>query len=338
MKKRNINVLFVLLALLLMSSCHFFSRTDKGMSGNEEEDFMLIRYDRLLTEYLQFNSLSALQKMSTNYLPITKVLFEDVLALGTFDDVSIPIKLREYYSDPTLVQLLNDVSNKFPDLTKLEKELAKGFKELEKNIEGLKIPKVYTQISALNESIIVTDSLLGVSLDKYMGQDYPLYQRYYYDYQTRMMDPKQMLSDIFVFYLVSEYPLTLYGATLLDVMVYYGRIYYVVDELLTNQKFEDMLGYTEEETKWCNENKASLWNFMLRNRLLESTDPMLIREYIRPIPSGSYRGESPLLLGIWMGYQITKEYVKKNKNITWKELLEIENNVYFLEQSKFNPE
>lgn len=308
------------------------------MSGNEEKDFMLIRYDRLLTEYIQFNSLSALQKMSTNYLPITKVLFEDVLSLGTFNDDSIPIKLKQYYSDSTLVQLLYDVANKFPDLTYLEKELAKGFYQLEKNIEGLRVPKVYTQISALNESIIVMDSLLGISLDKYMGQDYPLYQRYYYDYQTRLMNPEQMLSDVFIFYLVGEYPLSLYGASLLDVMVYYGRLYYIVDELLENQKFEDMLGYTKEEQKWCNKNKSSLWNFMLRNRLLESTDPMLIREYIRPIPAGSYRGESPLLLGIWMGYQITKEYMKNNKNTTWKELLECEDNVLFLEKSKFNPQ
>ncbi len=308
------------------------------MSGNEENDFMLIRYDRLLTEYIQFNSLSALQKMSTNYLPITKVLFEDVLALGTFNDDSIPIKLKQYYSDPTLVQLLNDVKNKFPDLTSFEKELAKGFDKLEKNIKGLKRPRVYTQISALNESIIVMDSLLGVSLDKYMGQDYPLYQRYYYDYQTGLMNPEQMLSDVFVFYLISEFPLSLYGASLLDVMVYYGRIYYVVDELLVNQEFEDMLGYTKEEKKWCNENKSSLWNFMLRNRLLESTDPMLIREYIRPIPTGSYREESPLLLGIWMGYQIAKEYARNNKNTTWEEFLNFENNILFLEKSRFNPQ
>ncbi len=338
MKHRIIKYLFLSLILLIVSSCDFSTRTTNNVPNHTKENFMIIRYDRLLKDYIDSNSLSALQKMNTTYLPITQVLFEEVLTLGIFTDDSLAYKLKAFYSDPILMQLMNDVSEKFSDLSSYEKELSKGFKELEKNLDGIKIPEIYTQVSALNESIIVTDSLLGISLDKYMGQDYPLYQNYYYDYQTRLMKPEQILYDSFVYYLISEYPLTLYGITLLDVMIYYGKIYYIVDELLGNKGIETVLGYNQEEKKWCKENKSALWGFMLRNRLLQSTDPMLIREYIRPIPTGFYREESPLLLGIWLGYQIVEGYMEQYKKTSWLELLNNNNSVYFLEESKFNPE
>ena len=61
--------------------------------------------------------------------------------------------------------------------------LNKGFRKLKKEVPGTKVPFVYSQISAFNESIILVDTLLGISLDKYMGEDYPLYKRFYYDYQ-----------------------------------------------------------------------------------------------------------------------------------------------------------
>ena len=92
---------------------------------------------------------------------------------------------------------------------------------------------IYTQISAFNESIVLSDSVLGISLDKYMGEDYPLYKRFYYNYQRRTMRPDRIVPDCLVFYLMSQYPFPMdYSRTLLDVMMHYGKINYVVQHLL----------------------------------------------------------------------------------------------------------
>lgn len=86
------------------------------------------------------------------------------------------------------------------------------------------IPMIYTQISAFNESIVLSDSVLGISLDKYMGEDYPLYKRFYYNYQRRTMRPDRIVPDCLVFYLMSQYPFPMdYSRTLLDVMMHYGK-------------------------------------------------------------------------------------------------------------------
>ena len=95
-------------------------------------------------------------------------------------DDTISQRLQKFYSDTTLVRLLSDVEAKYPNLDEVEKGLNKGFRKLKKEVPDTKVPFIYSQVSAFNESIILVDSLLGISLDKYMGEDYPLYKRFYY--------------------------------------------------------------------------------------------------------------------------------------------------------------
>lgn len=60
----------------------------------------------------------------------------------------------------------------------IEKKLTKGFKQLKKEVPSLPVPHFYAQLSALNQSVVVGDSIVGFSIDKYMGADYPLYKRF----------------------------------------------------------------------------------------------------------------------------------------------------------------
>lgn len=44
---------------------------------------------------------------------------------------------------------------------------------MKKEVPALFVPHFYAQIAALNQSVVVGDSILGFSIDKYMGADYP---------------------------------------------------------------------------------------------------------------------------------------------------------------------
>lgn len=195
--------IFILLSIVVLVSCH---------TGEQDGDVLLnknikvFRYDRLQFEATAMNSFSALQKMSLDCPRATKILIEDVLMLGTVDEPAINERLCEYYSDTILLRLMQDATEKFKDMTSLEKGFTEGFHRLREEIPSFPIPAVYSQISALNQSVVVGDSLLGFSIDKYMGEDYPLYRRYYYDYQRRSMNPDRILPDCFTFYLLSLYP------------------------------------------------------------------------------------------------------------------------------------
>lgn len=137
--------------------------------------------------------------MNTDYPQVTKLLIEDVLAIGEVDDMKINDRMLEYYSDSTLLTLMHDAEEKFKDLGWVEEKLTKGFKRLKKEVPALFVPHFYAQIAALNQSVVVGDSILGFSIDKYMGADYPLYKRFYYDYQCRSMEPDRIVPDCFTF-------------------------------------------------------------------------------------------------------------------------------------------
>jgi hypothetical protein len=319
MKLRGVYLFF--LVSLLVTSCKL--NNNKLAERGEDQKISVVRYDKLLNEYVKFNSFSALQKMNTENMQATKILIEDVLTIGNVDDDNITQKLKVFYSDTTLLHLMTDVEVKFADLNKVERKLTKGFNRLKKEFPDIKIPEIYSQISALNESIVVGDSLLGISLDKYMGEDYPLYKRYYYDYQCRSMSPERIVPDCFLFYLLSEYPLPTDGRrTLLDVMLHYGKISYIVQQILDYHCSEGIIGYSIAEKTWCKKNEEKIWKFMQTSGHLNATDPMLARIYTRPAPFTPFFGEdSPSLLGIWMGTQIVTSYMKRNKSVTLHDLL-----------------
>lgn len=320
---------------MLFASCRMSTGDAVGMQ--EEKGISVIRYDKLLNEYVRSNSFSALQKMNMEYRLPTKILIEDVLAIGQVGDDTISQKLKTFYSDTTLLRLVSDVEERFPDLDGLEAGLTKGFRKLEKEVPGIKIPIVYSQVSALNESIVLTDTLLGISLDKYMGEDYPLYKRFYYDYQRHTMRPERILPDCFVFYLIRQYPFPFEeGVSLIDLMMHYGKINYVMQRILSYASASEAMGYSEKEKNWCRANEQHIWDYMTTNGHIYARDPMLMREYMKPAPFTVFFGEeAPSLVGTWIGARIVASYMKHHKHTSLQQLLEMTDYKVMLEESKY---
>ncbi len=314
--------IWTVICCMCLTSCQW------NISANDDKetaiDIKVGRFDKLLNEYVSLNSFAALQKMNTEYPQETKLLLEDVLALGEVDDNHINNLLKSYYSDSVISTLMSDALVKFEDMKDIEHKLTKGFRRLKKEIPSLTIPRVYSQISALNQSVVVGDSILGFSIDKYMGADYPLYKNYYYDFQCRTMEPSRIVPDCFMYYLLGEYPFPWgWNRSLLDHMMHDGKVHWVITRILDYDSFEQEIGYTKAETEWCEKNRKDLWKYVLQNNHLDSTDPYMIRMYMRSAPSSSYFGEdSPCMLGVWIGTQLVDAYMKKNKEVTISELLE----------------
>ena len=195
-------LIFILLSVIVFSAC----RSDKQKDDFSFSEIRIARYDRLQYEATVQNSFFSLQRMNTEFAQETRLLVEDVLDLGSVNMLDMNERLCTYFSDSILVHLMEDVGEKFKDVSNIEESLTHGFKNLKKEIPELPVPKIYTQISALNQSIVVGDSILGISLDKYMGDDYPLYKKYYYANQRRSMSPEYIVPDCFTFYLLGQYP------------------------------------------------------------------------------------------------------------------------------------
>lgn len=197
--------LFVLLFLLcvvgigswLLSPWEMLEK--KG--GGKGQETVIDRYDRVLDEYVSLNSYTALGRMNTQYPMETKLLIEDVLKLGHVNEPDVEQRLRHYYLDSTVQVLLDEVHRQYGDMSDIEADFSHAFEELKQQDPDFRTPHVYTQVSCLNQSIVVGDTLIGISLDKYLGADFPLYADFYTPEQRAQMNRQAIVRDAINAYL-----------------------------------------------------------------------------------------------------------------------------------------
>lgn len=333
MKRQSI-ILFCL--LLLLSSCQWhFNSWFSDEAGQEGKIF---RYDRIVDEFVSLNSFAALQRMNTEYPQATRLLIEDVLEIGHVQDNHIEQRLREFYLDSTMQVLFEAVHQEFGDLHPEEVELGKAFRKLKKIDPEFRIPHLYSQISGLNQSIVVGDSVLGISLDKYLGENFPLYKKYYYACQRRQFKRDRIVPDVLYYYLSSEYPLPpARNHTFLDFMVDYGKLTWIVAEVRDVSLLEQA-GISKEMARAYEQFEQKGWKWILAHNALLTTDLTVVREFMMPLPQGGVLVPGmPEQIGIWYGIKIVDSYMKKHPDVSVKSLLHMTDYQTLYKESGFKP-
>lgn len=196
------------------------------------------RYDRLQSRYLTTGDFSALQQMNIEYPMETRTLIEDVLQIGEVNDPEINNKFLNFYQDTTLQSLIADAELQYANMCDINKQFSKAFEKLKKICPNMKLPVVYSQISALDQSVIIGNNTIGISLDKYLGKDYPLYARYYTPDQRKLMTRELIVPDCMSFYLLSMYPLKNHESrSQYERDLHMGKIMWAVNKLLDKKVF-----------------------------------------------------------------------------------------------------
>ena len=194
----------LLVTMLLCLGC------DWRLSNNDDNPDWLLsvsRYDRVQSLYLTTGDLSALQQMNTDYPQQTRTLIEDVLHLGRVNEPQINTKFLRFYQDSTLQTLIAESQRQYADMSDVNSQLSDAFERLLKELPDLCLPDVYTQVGSLDQSIVISGDMLGISLDKYLGADYPLYRKYGYSLSQRQtMQRDYIVPDAIAFYLLSLFP------------------------------------------------------------------------------------------------------------------------------------
>ena len=234
--KRIYAILLSLLVVFCLDSCDW-----KFKITGEEDDpdrIEIQRYDRLESRYLTTGDFSALQQMNIDYPKQTRMLIEDILQLGEVNDAGINTKLLNFYQDTILQTIIAETDMQYANMSDINTQLSDAFKKLQKICPEIKIPTIYTQISALNQSIVIGDNTIGISLDKYLGKDFEPYRRFYTKEQRQQMTREQIVPDCMSFYLLSLYPMRNFeNSTQQERDMHMGKIMWTVNRLLGRKVF-----------------------------------------------------------------------------------------------------
>lgn len=219
------------------------------------------------------------------------------------------------------------------------KELEKAFKHFKHYYPGEPIPVVFTFQSGFNYKVVPNDTLLGLGLEWYIGSENELVKRLsgqvFPAYEKSKMLPEYLVVDGIKGFLKVKYQDKLTMENLLNVMVFYGKIMYFTDAMLHDKPDAVKMNYTVEQWKWCEENQKLIWIYLAENNLLFDSSMREISKWVNdgPFTSGLPQ-ESPSRVGIWMGWQMVRQYMDKHPETTLVQMLEIEDDSKFLNSYK----
>lgn len=244
-------------------------------------------------------------------------------------------------TDSLYRELFEEVQKTFPDLQSYKSGIEKILQRSKFYFPNYKTPnKLVSLISEMDyqNKVIYTDSLLVLSLDLYLGENHKYYVGEFYDYQRKLFTENQILPDV-ADALVRKMVRKSKETTFVEQMVAEGKIQYIKQKLLPEIPEHLIIGYSEKEFNWCLSNEMYMWQYFVDSNLLFETGQKNAHRFISPAPFSKFYLEidpqSPGRVGVWLGWQIVKSYMNKNK-ATLEELLNTEPKQIY-ENAKYKP-
>lgn len=296
-----------------------------GSCATERDNgFKIIRYDRIVEDYVTTRNVATWQRLNTDFPRETQALVESVLRLGPIDAEGIEDSLCAYYERPEMSRLRADVAKRFETLREVERPLGQAFARLQKDIPGFTTPRVYAQISCLHESLVVGDSLIGISLDKYLGADYPAYRHCFYANQRVTMEPDRIAQDCLIFYLnlLSRKQMPpRRSMTLLECMVHQGKLNWIAAHAL-RKPLISVAAVMPATKAWYQAHEHQVWQTLQQRHLLSSTDSALIHSVIYSSDAHPYFADTHSRgVGLWVGIRLVDRYMERHPEVTVAALL-----------------
>jgi len=236
-------------------------------------------------------------------------------------------------------ELYKEVIKKYPSGEKLSQNLSDLFKHIKYYFPQFKTPEVITTTSDVDyrNKIFLSDSLLVIALDTYLGSDH----FFYLDipkYVVQNMKESQIIPDVASIYAQKFIP-KIKSRAFLAQMIYYGRILYLKDLWLPETSDEIKIGYTKEQLTWIKDNEVEVWRNFVENEYLYSTKPKLTSRFINPAPFSKFYleidNDSPGMVGRYVGWQIVRSFMKQ-KGADLEQLLTLSEEEIF-KKSKYKP-
>ena len=288
----------ILLLLLLICSCKNEQKIQSEIA-NLPINLNIIRFDQEFAAATP-DQLPALKQKYPYLFPAQ---YSDSVWVANMQD-SLQIELR------------SAVDSVFAGFEEESQELELLFKHVIYYFPSYKVPAIITLTTDVDyqNRIILTDTLLLIGVDNYLGKDHRFYggiERYI----TKGLDKTYLESDI-----VSAFSKQVLSnaadRTFLSQLIYFGKELYIKDLLLPWQTDAQKIGYTQEELEWAQANEEQIWRYFIERELLYSTDNMLGPRFLDPAPFSKFRleldNESPGRLGRYMGWQIVRAFMEKN--------------------------
>lgn len=267
------------------------------------------------------------------------VLRDNFLRRSQYPNDSVFIDdLFRRFTHPAIDTLRTEVNRVFGDEQVLKEEFKRAYSNLKFYYPEATVPRIVTVLTGLDNDLYISDSLIIVGLDYYLGKG-ARYRPNMYEYLLRQYVPQNIVPSVMLVIGMNTYNYTdLTNETVLADMVAYGKAFYFAKHMMPCTADSVFIWYTAEEMKGAKENQDLIWYRLIEDEVLYSTSHVLKQRFLGERPNTLEVGEKcPGRIGQWVGWEIVKSYQNAHPANTLPELMEIIDADYLFKESKYKP-
>ncbi len=267
-----------------------------------------------------------------------------ILQVGSTGDTSYYKNLQTVLHNPDYNALREEVKKVFPDMSKQNEELSQAFKYVKYYFPQQKIPRVISFFSGFAVQVPVGNEYIGIGLDMFLGANskfYPALRQSIPQYISRRFTPDHITPRVMETFVREDmFPEPDSLNTLLDRMIYNGKIMYLLNKFLPDVADSVLMGYSREQQQWAQQYEAQVWGYFLEENLLYETDYMKVQKYLSEAPFtpglGNAQQSSPKL-AIYCGWQIVEHFMAEHRELSLQALMKNTNYQEILTESHYKP-
>lgn len=300
------NILSHAITSLFIIPAFFFGGCRKP-AETKVEPVPVLRYDLAVMQLDTAHLQQELQKLSDSF-PL-------YLAGADWENRMNLLRIKNFIEDPVVQLSYSKIQQQYAGSEKLGWQLAQIFNNTRKLFPDFKAPQVYTYISYLDfvNRIIYIDSALSIALDVYIdGNEAQMDEIGIPRYMSRKLNAAHLNAD--VARVLGSSLIRQERQSLLDHIVYEGKVVCFMEKVLPEESMEHIFGYDRTQLLWCKAHEKEVWQYIVKQNLLFETNPLKFRHFVNEGPFNPLLEGAPARLAQYVGWRIVHAYLKKSGN------------------------
>ncbi len=275
------------------------------------------------------------------FLNDNPVIAEIFLKRSEFPNDSIMIDVMlERFTNPYIDTLAMEVDRVFGDLTDLKTQLNDAYGHVKYYYPDFELPVIKTTISGIEYDLFMSDSLVVIGLDYFLGEGARFRPIGMFQYMLARYTPEKITPSLMLLYGISPRwnKTDLDNKTMLADMITYGKAYYFAKHMMPCTPDSVIISYSAENMTGVRQNAGTIWAHFLENELLFETSHMVKKKYLDERPNTYEIGDkAPGRIATWVGWEIVKAYMKENPGVSLQEMMAESNAQKILDGSHYSP-
>jgi hypothetical protein len=281
-----------------------------------------LKLDRMEQDVFSNNIPSTIERnkiLLQKYGMLYEAFMVKMIGEGSPHDPEAAGYLKNFSEHPDMLEIYGHIEDKFSNFDAYHLQIEEGFKYYQHYFPDSALPRIITFYSNFNSNVFPYENNLAIGLDMYLGTDHEVVKslpiQFFPQYLKEKMDDKYLVADAMKGWLMNRFAKEISdGDDFLSTIITLGKVMYLLDAMMPLEEDYIKFGCTQEQMEWCRFQEQNIWKSIIDEQVLYAKDKGVILQYVSDGPfTKGMPHESPSKVGVWLGWQIVRDYVEQNE-------------------------